>query len=160
MKDMEINKSATDSLYMLQSLYDKDAIRLSMLKKQVNEIHEEQGKILNTMIKFFFMKYEKEFSFKKDQIEVTVCFSFSDGTEISIVSNSNTPYTISGIESYQEENSITDTAANVTPIVVTLEPTTVKSFLRKLSTEEPKILFIERTFRNYVDRVMGDDFDE
>lgn len=37
-QDME-NMSATDSLYMLQTLYDKDANHLAMLKKQVNEIH-------------------------------------------------------------------------------------------------------------------------
>lgn len=158
MKDMEINKSTSDSLYMLQSLYDKHANHLAMLKKQVNEIHEEQGKIFNTMVKFFFMKYDKEFSFKKDQIEVTVCFLFSDGTKVTIVSNAS--YTISGIESDREENSITDIAANVIPIGITLEPSTMKSFLRKLSMEEPKIVFIERTFRNYVDRVIGDDFDE
>ena len=156
MNDMEINKSASDSLYMIQALYDKHANRLAMLKKQVNEIHEEQEKILDTMVKFFFMKYDKEFSFEKDQIEVTVCFSFSDGTKVTIVSN--TPYTISDIESYIEEKSIGAlTPTSVIPIGITLEPTTMKNFLRKLSMEEPEILFVEKTFRNYVARRYDDE---
>ena len=152
-QDME-NMSATDSLYMLQTLYDKDANHLAMLKKQVNEIHEEQGKILNLMIKFFFMKYDEEFSFKKDQIEVTVCFLFNDGTEVTVVSNAQ--YIISGIESEIEENNSPSTSA----IVRSIDPITIKSFLRRLSIEEPKILFVEKTFRNYVVRRTAEDYEE
>lgn len=85
------------------------------------------------------MKYDEELSFKKDQIEVTVCFLFNDGTEVTVVSNAQ--YIISGIESEMEEDNLPSS------VVRSIDPITVKSFLRKLSMEEPKILFVERTFR-------------
>lgn len=157
-QDMEINKSASDSLYILQSIYDKHANHLAMLKKQVNEIHEEQSKIFNSMIKVFFMKYDKEFSFEKDQIEVSVCFLFSDETQVTVVSNAQ--YNISGIESDREENNFNDITTSVIPIGITLEPTTLKSFLRKISMEEPKILFVEKTFRNFIVRRTAPDYEE
>lgn len=150
-QDME-NMSATDSLYMLQTLYDKDANHLAMLKKQVNEIHEEQGKILNLMIRFFFMKYDEELSFKKDQVEVRVCFLFNDGTKVTVVSNAQ--YIISGIESEMEEDNLPSS------VVRSIDPITVKSFLRRLSMEEPKILFVEKTFRNHVVRRTAEDYEE
>ena len=100
------------------------------------------------------MKYDEEFSFKKDQIEVTVCFLFNDGTEVTVVSNAQ--YIISGIESEIEENNSPSTSA----IVRSIDPITIKSFLRRLSIEEPKILFVEKTFRNYVVRRTAEDYEE
>ena len=55
-----------------------------------------------------------------------------------------------------EENNLPSTSA----IVRSIDPITIKSFLRRLSMEEPKILFVEKTFRNYVVRRTAEDYEE